>query len=134
MCSDSTATKVRLWQPIRTQATTNEVTKDKHVAVLLSMIGGGTNVLLRNLLAPSMPKEKTLANIYIYIYIYTKEVFEPHLLSFVEISVALKNQQLDESVTNFVAELRRLPQECEFWDHEALSDHVVSGLQKEATQ
>lgn len=64
------------------------MTEDKHVAVLLSMIGGGTNVLLRNLLAPSMPKEKTFANI--YIYIHTKEVFEPHLLSFVEISVALR--------------------------------------------
>ena len=34
-----------------TQATTNEVMEDKHAAVLLSTIGGGTNVLLRNLLA-----------------------------------------------------------------------------------
>lgn len=41
----------------------NKVVEGKHTAVLLSVLGEETYALLRNLLAPSSPKEKSFAEI-----------------------------------------------------------------------
>ena len=41
----------------------NDVAEDKHVPVLLSVIGGRTYELLRTLTAPQRPAEKTFAEL-----------------------------------------------------------------------
>ena len=51
----------------------NEVTTEKKVAVFLSVIGGKTYTLLRNLTAPVKPSEKMLADLKSVL----KKAFEP---------------------------------------------------------
>jgi hypothetical protein len=41
----------------------NEIANEKKVAVLLSVIGGKTYTLLRGLLSPAKPQEKTFAEL-----------------------------------------------------------------------
>ena len=55
--------------------TANGVAKEKHVAVLLNIIGAKMYSLLCNLLSPPNPKEKMLAQTGVhlqYIFIYCK--------------------------------------------------------------
>ena len=111
----------------------NGVKEDKYAAVLLSAVGEETYALLRNLVSPSSPKEKTFEEI-----IKTLQAhFEPRPLVIAErFRFHRRNQRSDESVADFVAELRRLAKDCEFRDHldEALRDRFVCGLLNEATQ
>ena len=42
----------------------NEIAKDKQVSVFLSVLGGKTFTLMRNLLAPAKPNDQILGTIY----------------------------------------------------------------------
>ena len=42
----------------------NDIAADKQVAVFLSVVGGKTFSLLRDLVAPAKPQEKTLATLF----------------------------------------------------------------------
>lgn len=111
----------------------NGVAEEKHAVVLLSAIGEETYAILRNLLAPALPKSKTFAQIVETL----KGHFEPRRLVIAErFRFHRRNQLPDESVAEFVAELRRLTVDCEFKEHldEALRDRFVCGLQSEAIQ
>ena len=111
----------------------NGVKEDKYAAVLLSAVGEETYALLRNLVSPSSPKEKTFEEIVKTLQAH----FEPRPLVIAErFRFHRRNQRSDESVADFVAELRRLAKDCEFRDHldEALRDRFVCGLLNEATQ
>ena len=108
----------------------NGVHEDKHAAVLLSAIDEETHVILRNLLAPTLPKEMTFDQIVKTLV----DHFEPRRLVIVErFRFHQRNQHPDESVAEFVAKLRWLTKDCEFKDHldEALRDCFVCGIQNE---
>ena len=78
---------------------------DKKVAVFLSSVGAKTYTLLRNLVAPKLPKELEFEEIVVIL----KQHFEPKPLVIAERYHFHRRQQAPgESVGEFVAELRRL--------------------------
>ena len=106
---------------------------DKEVAVFLSVIGGKTYTLLRNLTAPVKPSEKTLAALKAVL----KKHFEPTTIVIAErYYFHRRNQAEGESIAEYIAELRRLSIKCEFGDYleQALRDRLVCGLRSKDIQ
>ena len=106
---------------------------EKKVAVLLTVIGPKTYGLLRSFLTPNKPAEQSYARLV--------EVMKNHLnpkpLVIAErFKFHRKCQSESETVAQFLAELRRLAEHCDFGDHleEALRDRLVCGLRNETTQ
>ena len=111
----------------------NEIAEGKQVAVFLSAMGPKTYSLLRSLVTPESPKDKTLEQL---VEVLTKH-FEPKPLVIAErFNFHRRSQRTGESAKNFAAELRRLTIHCEFGDHlnEALRDRFVCGLNNETIQ
>ena len=111
----------------------NEVAADKKVAVFLSVIGGKTYTLLRNLTAPVKPSEKTLEDLRAVL----KKHFEPTTIVIAErYYFHCRSQAEGESIADYIAELRRLSIKCEFGDYleQALRDRFVCGLRSKDIQ
>ena len=90
-------------------------------------------MLLRNLLVPTLPKDKTLDEI---VDVLTKH-YEPKTLVIAEcFQFHRRNQAVGESVAEYVAGLRRLTRHCEFGAYldDALRDRFVCGLRSETIQ
>ena len=87
----------------------NDSVEEKQSAVFLSVIGGKTYVLLRNLVAPDLPQDKTLPDIISALHNH----FEPKPLVIVQrFHFHRRNQLPNESVAEYVAELRLLSTQC----------------------
>ena len=111
----------------------NEIANEKKVAILLSVIGAKTYGLIRDLLAPTNPKEKSFDQLAEVL----KKHFEPKPLVIAErFTFHRRNQSPTESVLEYVAELRRLAVHCDFENYldQALRDRLVCGLRSENTQ
>jgi len=111
----------------------NDVPAEKKVPVFLSVVGGATYGVLRNLLAPANPKDKTFEEITTALQAH----FEPKTLVIAErFHFHRRNQAPEESVNDYVAELRRLATNCAFGAYleEALRDRLVCGLRNESVQ
>ena len=111
----------------------NGIEDARKVPVLLSVIGGKTYDLLRNLLSPTDPKDKTFDELVEAL----KGHFEPKPLVIAEhFHFHKRNQAAGESVAQFIAELRRLARHCEFktFLEEALRDRFVCRLSSKAIQ
>eukprot|EP00731_Ephydatia_muelleri_P022229 Em0014g820a len=111
----------------------NEIPTGRRVAVLLSVIGSRTYSLLRSLLHPEVPGEKT----YDQLATALREHFEPKRLVVVErFHFNRRNQGNGESVLEYVAEIKRLAGTCTFGAFltEALRDRFVCGLTNESIQ
>ena len=112
----------------------NDVADEKQVAVLLSNIGAKTYGLLRNLVAPKAPEEKTFAEITSLL----KSHFEPTPSVIAErYRFHRRDQASGESIVNYVAELRKLTTHCKFEEtkdflQESLRDRFVCGLRSES--
>lgn len=111
----------------------NEIAEAKQVPVFLSAVGSKTYGVLRNLLAPTPPKDKTFEQI--------KETlaahYDPKPLVIVErFHFYRRNQGPTETVNEYVAELRRKAARCKFGTNleEAIRDRLVCGLKSESTQ
>lgn len=112
----------------------NEVVDgDKQRAILLSVCGGKTYKLIRNLVAPAKPTEKTFEEL--------KQCVQQHLLPKPSVIVQRfkfnsRYRQPHESISAYVAELRRLSEFCEYGTtlDEMLRDRLVCGVRDEATQ
>ena len=103
------------------------------MAVYLSSVGAKTYTLLRNLVAPKLPKMLEFEEIMAIL----KQHFEPKPLVIAEHYHFHHRQQAPgESVGEFVAELRRLRlcTHCNFRSYldEALRDRFVCGLRSES--
>ena len=108
----------------------NGINEEKQLSVFLSSIGGKTYGLLRNLLAPTLPKDKSLTEV---IAILQKH-FDPKPAVIAERFKFHKREQLPgESLADYIAELRRLATHCEFGGYldDALRDRLVCGLHSE---
>ena len=111
----------------------NEVEDDKKVPIFLSVIGGKTYSVLRDLLAPVKPREKSFSALASEL---TKH-FQPRKIVIAErFHFHRRNQAPEENVADFLAQLWKLAKYCEFGDHlnEALRDRFVCGLKSEVTQ
>ena len=111
----------------------NAVPEDKQVAAFLTVIGVPAYELLRNLILPETPKDKTLAEL--------KTVLRSHLkpkpLTIAERFKFHKRSQREmETVAEYVVALKELSTHCEFGNflNDALRDRLVCGLYKESIQ
>lgn len=110
----------------------NAVTDEWKVAAL-SIICGKTYVLLKSLVPPAAPASKS--------YTELVQVLRDHL-SLKPLVIAerfrfhKRNQKEGETVLEFIAEIKRIAETCEFGIYlsEALRDRLVCGLSNEATQ
>ena len=111
----------------------NEIDEEKLAVALLTAVGGKTYSLLRNLVAPQLPKEKYIAQLNNIL----KAHFEPKPLMIAErFRLHQRSQQEIESVKEYVAELKRMAKHCNFrtYLNEALRDRLVCGLRNKAMQ
>ena len=111
----------------------NEVKKDKDVTKLLSTIGARKHMVLRNLLVPELLSNKSCKELVDAL----KRHYELKPLVIVErFKFYRHNQARGETVSSFIAELRRLTIHCEFGVHldEVLRDCLVCELNSEAAQ
>ena len=93
----------------------NGITDDaKKVAVLLTVIGGKAYALLRNLLAPTKPAGKSFETLVEVM----KDHLKPKPLVIAErFKFHRRNQHEGETVAQYLAELQRLTQQCDFKDY-----------------
>ena len=82
-------------------------------ALLLSGVGSSTYVTLKSLLAPVKPADKTFEEI---VSILTKHYSPPPSVVVQSYRFFSRVRQPGESVSAFVAALRRLAQDCNFGD------------------
>ena len=109
----------------------NEIDEEKLAVALLTAVGGKTYSLLRNLVAPQLPKEKYIAQLNNIL----KAHFEPKPLMIAErFRLHQRSQQEIESVKEYVAELKRMAKHCNFrtYLNEVLRDRLVCGLRNKA--
>ena len=111
----------------------NSVEDDKKVAYLLSGLGAKAYTVLKNLVAPQAPKERSMNRI--------KELlvnnFKPKPPVIAERYAFHKRDQcVGETVSDFLIELRRLAQTCSFGNflEEALKDRLICSLAHSSTQ
>ena len=113
-----------------------DVADPKKVSILLNNIGVKTYGLLRSLTAPRAPKEKTLAELTTLLQSH----YEPTPIVIAErYRFHRRDQTAEESVADYVAELRRQATHCKFEDtteflEESLRDRFVCGLRAESTR
>ncbi|KAM9727084.1 uncharacterized protein ACNS7B_017795 isoform 3-T5 [Menidia menidia] len=111
----------------------NDVDEEKHVAVLLSVMGAKAYGLLRNLVQPGKPKDKTFGEIVDIL----KEHYEPKPILVAErFRFNRCNQKTSQTVAQYVAELKQQAANCDFGASldSALRDRFVSGIKNEACQ
>ena len=111
----------------------NNVPESKRTSTFLCALGKSNFLVLRNLVAPDKLKDKTFDEITAVLLKH----FEPKPLVISERFHFNRRQQgANESVADYVAELRRLTAHCEFGTFldDALRDRFVCGLRSEATQ
>lgn len=109
------------------------VDSNKKVAFLLTEIGREVYGIVENLVSPEKPKNKT----YKQLCQVLQQHFDPRKIVIAErFRFHKRLQQENESVVEFVAELRKLARFCEFGDflEEALRDQLVCGLRNEQQQ
>ena len=101
----------RTWSELNFSSRPTIYPAEKKVPTFLSVVGGTTYGLLRNLLAPASPKDKSFKEIVDTL----KAHFEPKPLVIAErFHFHRQNQNSGESVAMYVAELRRLATHCAF--------------------
>ena len=89
----------------------NEVAEERKVPVLLTVIGPKVYTLLRGLLAPTLPKEKSYADLEKAL----TDHYEPkHLIIAERFNFYKRGQAAGESLADYQAELRCLARTCEF--------------------
>ncbi|CAL9701112.1 unnamed protein product [Knipowitschia caucasica] len=111
----------------------NDIAAEKHVAVLLSAMGGKSYGLLRSLTAPDKPSDKTFDEL---VKVMKEHLSPKPLLIAERFRFHKRNQHEGESIVSYVAELKRLTEHCEFAQglDDALRDRLVCGILNEAIQ
>ena len=105
----------------------------KKRAVLLSVVGASTYALLRNLVSPAKPGEKSYSELVAVL----KEHYNPTPSETVQRSrFNSLYRKSGESVSTFVAELRALAEFCNFGDSldDMIRDRIVCGIMNSKIQ
>ena len=108
-------------------------TDDKKKAVMLSVCGAETYKLFRSLSAPDKPSDKSYTDL--------KTVIQAHLSPTPNIiaerfALNTRSRQSSESVSQYVAELKRLSQDCQYGAslNDMLRDRLVCGINDSSIQ
>jgi hypothetical protein len=110
----------------------NNVEDAKRVPVLLTA-NGAKYSLLRDLVSPATPREKSLDELVKVL----KDHFEPKPLVIAErYRFYHRDQRTDESIAEYLAVLKKLASTCKFRNFldEALRDRLVCGVRSKAIQ
>ena len=105
----------------------NAVAEGQQVATLLTVIGGMAYKIVRNLVAPASPKDKTYTELMDALSAH----FSPKPLVIAErYRFHKRDQRPGESIATYVAELRRFARHCNFGTNldDCLRDRLVCGL------
>ena len=112
----------------------NDISTEKQVPVFLNTIGTSTYGVLRNLVSPDNPMDKTFKEI-------TKKLTDHFnlkpLLTVERYHFHKREQASGETLAEYVAELRRLAMKCNLGTHldDALRDRFVCGIKyRESSQ
>ena len=108
----------------------NSVENSKLVPTLLTVVGSRTYSLIRGLVSPSLPREKS----YEELVALLKKHFDPEPIVIAErYHFYQRSQKSGESIADYLASLRRLASRCKFQDFlsQALRDRLVCGLLSE---
>ena len=111
----------------------NAVEAGRKVSVLLTVIGAQAYDTLHSLLAPTLPRNTSFEDLIAAL----KSHFDPTPLVIGErFHFYKRSQRANESVAEFLADLRRLCIHCEFGDflNQALRDRFVCGIRSETIQ
>lgn len=107
--------------------------KPKRRAVFLSVVGNKTYGLIKTLLTPEKPTSKTYEELVELVrnYVSPKPIVIAERYKFYN-----RRQRAEESVTQYLTELRKLSEHCEFGSflNEALRDMFVIGLKDKSAQ
>ena len=107
--------------------------EDKQRAILLSVCGSKTYKLIRNLITPRKPSEKTFAELVEFV----QQHQHPKPSAIVQrFKFNTRFRKPGESIASYVAELRSLSEHCDFKStlEEMLRDRLVSGINEEQIQ
>ena len=111
----------------------NGVEDEKKVAILLTVIGKDTYSLLRSLVAPAKPHEKSYTDIISALTTH----FKPTPITIAErFKFYERNQQPGEKINDFIAAIRALSLKCNFnaFLDEAIRDKLVCGMSSSRTR
>ena len=101
--------------------------------MFLTVIGGRAYALLRNLLAPTKPADKSYGELVKVMKNHLKPT--PPVIA-ERFKFHRRNQRDGETVAQYLAEMRKLTEQCDLKEYleEALRDRLVCGLRSEAIQ
>ena len=110
-----------------------DVSDEKRVACILSLIGSKTYGLLRSLTAPHKPSEKSDTNI---VETLSAHLSPKPLVIAERFRFHKRDQREGETISIFVDDILKLSQNCEFGEalDPSLRDRLVSGLRNESVQ
>ena len=105
----------------------------KRRAIFLSMVGADTYSLLRNLVSPGKPTDKTLDDL---IKLLTEHYHPAPNTAIRRYKFYNGRKKPGESVADFVAHLRKLAEECQFGDtfDDMMRDQLVCGIGDDKVQ
>ncbi|XP_061570028.1 uncharacterized protein K02A2.6-like [Cololabis saira] len=107
--------------------------EDRQKAILISVVGASTYRLMRNLLSPDKPKDKSFQELVLLM----KNHYDPKPSEIVQrYKFDSRNRKPSESVMEYVAELRRLAQDCNYGNtlQQRLRDRIVCGVNDDRIQ
>ena len=106
---------------------------EKQRAILLSAVGGATYQLIRNLLAPAKPTDKSFAEIVEAVLRHHQP--KPSVIV-QRFNFHSRSRNSGENVSTYVAELRKLSEHCNFGEtlNDMLRDRLVCGINDQRLQ
>ncbi len=107
--------------------------RQRRRSVFLSVVGKRTYTILRSLLSPDRPSTKTFEEL---TAVLIRHFSPPPSEVIQRFRFYSRSRQPGESVSAFIAELRRLTEHCNFGAslNAALRDRIVGGINDEATR
>ena len=100
--------------------------QEKKRAILLSVCGASTYQLIRNLVSPQKPSEKTFDEL---VKLVQEHHQPPPSVTVQRFAFHSRTRKEGESIANFVAHLRELSEHCQFGDtlNDMLRDRLICG-------
>ena len=124
---------ISYWERMQQYFTANDIaTDDKQRAILLSTCGAETYQLIRSLVAPQKPTDKSLRDIIQLVrdhHTPPPSAIVQRFTTFTQIPTQL-TQKEGETIADFIADLRKLSEHCDFADTlgHMLRDRLVCGI------